>query len=178
MKEKSDRELCQAATRALSAISEAPAATPELAIIRLAPAALALVRLSERVRYLSLAELAERHVQGAGDAGVTPARDPHAHQKQGSARAEPRALEQSEGPVSQLLAATSQSERDVLRNLGAYLEYGPLPVRRAAFDAIKRLRAEHPKWALLEHVLQEAVVLESDAGLKRDLRELSAKGRP
>ena len=178
MKEKSDLELCQAATGALATLAGPPAATPELALLQLAPGALALVRLSERARYLSLAELTQRRVERERDAGGAPAPAPHvhAHKEQGSARPDSRALELGDGPVAQLLALTTRLERDLIRNLGAYLEYGPLPVRRAAFSTVKRLQAEHPQWALLDHLLQEAVVLESDADLKRDLRQLAASG--
>jgi len=69
-------------------------------------------------------------------------------------------------------------ERDAVRNIGAYLEYAELPVRRSAFDTVKRLRNEHPQWPLLEHLLHEAALLESDPALKRDLQEFSASGLP
>ncbi len=191
LKEKADLELCQAATGALAAIAAQSAATPELALTRLEPAALALARLSERVRYLSLAELAQRRVKGdasgapaasaptasaASAAAGAPAVVPRPRNGPGSAHPEQRALELGEGPVSQLTTVTIHLERDVIRNLGAYLEYGPLPVRRAAFDAVKRLRVQHPQWPLLDHLLGDAAVLESDGDLKRDLRELSASG--
>ncbi len=142
------------------------------------------------MRYLVLAELGQQRVVG-GDAGVAPApsassaaagalaalKRAHSHEGHDAAK-EQRALKLSEGPVSRLLASSIRLERDVLRNLGAYLEYGPLPARRAAFDTVKRLRAEHPKWALLDRLIRDALVLESDADLKRDLGELSAIGRP
>jgi len=179
-------ELCQAAAKALGAVEAEPGATPEHALTLLEPGALALARLSQRVRYLSLAELAERHLQG--DAGASPVKAGAAAgsgaavsqvQKPRTASSrEPRAVEQREGPVSQLMNRTIRLERDVLRNLGAYLEYAPLPTRRAAFETVKRLRAQRPQWPLLEHLLREAVVLESDGDLKRDLRECSAAGLP
>jgi hypothetical protein len=180
-KEKADLELCQAAQSALTALAAEPATTPELALKRLAPAALALARLSQRVRYLSLSELGERRVEGAAPApsasvgGTTaPARPTHVAKGKGSSHGEQRAFELGDGPVSQLLGLAIRSERDVLRNIGAYLEYGPLSVRRAAFDTTKRLRAEHPAWPALDHLLQEAAVLESNADLKGDLQRLSA----
>lgn len=180
--------LCQAATSALRAVTAEPAATPELALARLAPGALALVRLTERVRYLSLAELADRRVER--DAGVTPATSatgaavgatraqPAPRKDQRGPHAEKRALELSEGPLSQLLPVTIRFERDLIRNIGAYLEYGPLPVRRAAFDTVKQLYATHPRWPALDHLLREAFVLETDAELKRALRESSPSSAP
>jgi hypothetical protein len=77
-----------------------------------------------------------------------------------------------------LLAVTVRLERDVLRNLGAYLEYGPLPVRRTAFDTVKQLGAAHPRWPALDRLRREAYVLESDAELKRGLHELSPSSVP
>ena len=62
LKEKSDLELCHAAETALAQVTGATAGTPEDRLTRLAPAALALARLSERLRYLSLEELGERRV--------------------------------------------------------------------------------------------------------------------
>ena len=155
---------------------------------RLAPAALALVRLSERLRYLSMQELAERRI--GNDAGATPAPPPsgavnralaaatHAHEQQHAAHAEQRAVQLSEGPVARELELAMRLERDVLRNLGAYLEYGPLAVRRAAFGTTKDLHAQHPRWPALARLLSEASVLESDAALKAGLLELAATGAP
>ena len=188
LKEATDLELCQAAAKAVSAIEAEPGTTPEHALTLLAPGALALARLSQRVRYLSLAELAERHLQG--DAGASPvpavtgaaaragAAVSQARRPRTASSREPRAVELREGAVSQLMDRTIHLERDVLRNLGAYLEYGPLPTRRAALETVKRLRSQRPQWPLLEHLLREAVVLESDGDLKRDLRACSAAGLP
>jgi len=184
LQEKADLELCQAARAALAVLTAEPATSTELALGRLAPAALALARLSQRLRYLSLAELAER--RSAHDAGAppppaasamsAPATPAFAREGKHPPHIEQRALVLGESPVTQLMELSIRSERDVLRNIGAYLEYGPLPVRRAAFDNVERLRAVHPDWPLLTHLLQEAAVLESDAVLKGDLRRLSASG--
>ncbi len=187
LKEKADLELCQAAASTLAAIIAEPTATPERELILLAPGALALARLSQRMRYLSLAELAQRHV--AGDAGVAPVPSASSaartlaalsqlHKGQRSGHPEQPALELDDGPISQLMQRSIRLERDVIRDFGAYLEYGPLPLRRATFDTVKRLRAEHPQWPALDHLLREAAVLESDADLKADLRQLSASGAP
>ena len=187
LREKADRELCQAAESALAALASEPGATPELALARLSPAALALARLSQRSRYLSLSELGERRVErGAGAApapsssagAADPARLSGVGKGKHSSPTEQRALEFADSAVSRLMDLSVHLERDVVRNIGAYLEYGPLPARRAAFDTVKRLLAEHPGWAALEHLLQEAAVLELDAALKGDLRRLSASRSP
>lgn len=187
LKEQADLQLCQAAASALAAITGEPSPAPALALQRLEPGALALARLSERARYLSLAELAQRRLDGdagarpvpsaAGAAAAGSALPSHVRKEQHADHHEQHALELGDGPVSKLLERSLQLERDVIRNLGAYLEYGPLPVRRAAFDALKRLRAVHPDWPALDRLLREAVVLEPDADLQRDLRQLSASGR-
>lgn len=190
LKERADVELCQAAEHALSQVTLATAPTPEATLPRLAAAALALARLSDRLRYLSMQELSERRIAGdAGDAGVAKApptsgavtgalATAHAHERQHAAHAEQRAVQLSEGPVARELEVAMRLERDVVRNLGAYLEYGPLAVRRAAFAATKDLQAQHPRWPALARLLSEASVLESDAALKRDLEELAATGAP
>jgi hypothetical protein len=76
------------------------------------------------------------------------------------------------------MGTTIHLERDVVRHLGAYLEYDALPVRRAAFETVKRLRNEHPQWPLLDRLLREAALLEADPELKRQLQEFSASGLP
>jgi len=187
LKEQADLALCQAAEAALVPLGSEPASSEDT-LSRLASAALSLARLSERLRYLALAELARQRLEGdagaaqapspSASASVTEALAAHARAHQGSAKQEQHALELSDGPVARLLDSSIHLEHDVLRNLGAYLEYGPLPVRRAAFDTVKRLRAEHPKWAQLDHLLRDAAVLETDRDLKRDLAELSVSGLP
>ena len=186
LKEKDDLELCEAAQSSLTAITVAPAATPHAALAVLAPGALALARLSERLRYLSLEELGQRRIEGdAGAPRTEPAPGavasalaaaPHAHKKERAAHAEERTLQLSESPVSQQLSLTTRLERDVIRNIGGYLEYGSLPVRRQAFETVKSLHAQRPRWPALEHLLRESAVLETDDALKRDLQQLTASG--
>jgi len=189
LKQKADLALCQAAESALAVLGQEPAPTAERALTGLSPAALALARLTERVRYLSLAELAQRRLEE--DAGAAPAPSASAPTKSamagvlrsGQASAhhehhEQHAVQLSAGPLSQILDSTLRLERDVIRNLGAYLEYGPLPVRRSAFDSVKHLHEEHPRWPALDHLLHDAAALEPDRDLKRDLRALSGSGLP
>lgn len=179
--EKADLELCQGAARALSALAQQPEAPAERALPLLTDGALALARLSERVRYLSLSELSQKRLSGKKErpapsaSGAVPERNARAAHE----HSEPRVLELSEGPISELMSSTVRLERAVLRNLGAYLEYAAaLAVRRSAFQAVKQLRNEHPQWPLLDHLIQEAALLESDRELKRELREFSAAGLP
>ncbi|HET7544867.1 MAG TPA: hypothetical protein VFK05_33600 [Polyangiaceae bacterium] len=187
--EKADLSLCQAAESALALLAGPPPATPEAALTRLAASALSLARLADRLRYLSLEELTKQRLV-AGDGGVAPKPSAsgavagalsavaRAQREHGAGHAEHPAVALSEGPVSQLLGVTARLERDVLRNIGAYLEYGPTPVRHAALDTVKGLHAEHPKWPSLEHLLREAAVLEADPELKQALRDLSPSDSP
>jgi len=182
LREKADLELCQAANNALAELEKAPTAPAANALPVLADSALALTRLSQRVRYLSLEELSARRKAGDGGAPPSPSAGPQvpplplgkvlaAHEGQ-------RAFELGEGPVARLMGTTIHLERDVVRHLGAYLEYDELPIRRAAFETVKRLRNEHPQWPLIDRLLREAALLEMDAGLKRELQEFSASGLP
>ncbi len=187
LKEKADVELCIAAQGALDKLGAVGDAADQ-ALPTLAAAALALARFSERVRFLSLAELSQKRLLHDGGApGPTPQTAPRPSP---SAKWPNRALhdlkrpfdresfELGDGPISKMMGTTVHAERDVVRALGAYLEYAELPVRRGALVTVKNLRDEHPQWPLLAHLLREASLLESDPDLKRELQELSASGLP
>jgi hypothetical protein len=182
-----DAELCRAASSALSAIEQLDPATPAASLLPvLADGSLALARVSERARYQSLVDIGQKHING--DAGAPPAASvraparptpakpaqfgplaPHDHQ---------RALELGDSPSAQFLPVALRLERDALRNLGAYLEYAPLDLRRSAFETVKRLNDTHPQWPLLDHLIREAALLESDPDLKQALLQLAASGLP
>ena len=191
--EKADLELCQTASGALTAVERlAPTATPEVAVPVLSDAALALVRLVERTRYLSLEELGRMHVEG--DAGApnhaASARPPPPPAPSASGalpplsrgiqkllRERPR-LKVGETPLSLFVQDTARLERDVLRHLGAYLEYAPLPARQSTCEAVRRLQAQHSSWPALNHLLREASVLETEPALKHNESELASLGFP
>ena len=180
LSEKGDIELCEAAQKAIAALEANLDAPLERTLPQLAETALAMARLSQRVRYLSLAELAKKRLQTDGGAPPIPsagARAPLArrnlrdHGQRGT-------FELGDGPVSRLMGQSVHLERDLVRNLGAYLEYAPLPTRRAAFETVKHLRDEHPQWPLLTQLLREAALLESDPELKQQVQTFSASGLP
>lgn len=194
LKEKPDADLCRAASSALGGVEQLdPAAPPSAALAVLADAALALVRLVERARYLSLEELGRARVEGDAGApghaagarpyvGAAPtasaaARSDPAHSVQNLLRERPR-LKITETPLTLLVQVAARLERGVLRNLGAYLEYAPLPVRQAACETLKELQSEHAQWPALNHLLREAAVLETDATLKQRESELASLGFP
>jgi len=183
--ETGDAELCAAAANALGAIEALPPDTPSERVLPvLADGSLALARLSQRARYQSLAEISERRV--TGDAGAPPPASASANPARHiqlprglfGAHQEHPAAELNEGPASQLLSAVLRLERDALRNLGAYLEYASLPDRRAALATVKRLRETRPQWQQLDKLIREAMLLESDPGLKQELSALAASALP
>ncbi len=186
--EKSDVELCQAASRALGALEAQPA--PEHALPGLESAALSLARLTERARFLSLSELSNKRItRDAGApatsaASVAPAASHAGHLPRSKAPFDQLdvgrrgTFELGQGPISGLLTTSLRLERDVLRNLGAYLEYAELPVRRSAFEAVQRLHAQHQPWALLAQLMREASLLESDPALKSELSTLALRAQP
>jgi hypothetical protein len=180
--EKEDLELCQAANSALAALEQDGQESAESALPALESSALTLARLSSRLRYLSIGELSKKRL--AGDAGApssAPASSgaravagrPNREQEHGH-----RTFELDDGPISQLMGTSVRLEREAVRNLGAYLEYAELPVRRSAFATVKRLHAQHPDWPLLAQLLREAALLESDPELKSQLGALSASAAP
>ena len=186
LREKADSELCRNALSSALAVAAAdPNAPPERLLPLLADSALAVARLSERARYQSLAEMGQSNLTGGAGARPVPPSMPSAATSAGAASAKsfarmaPRgqpALKLAESPAGKFLPVVLRLERDTLRNLGAYLEYAPLPVRRMAFDTVKRLRDTHPQWPLLDHLIREAALLESDAELKGALHGLLESG--
>jgi hypothetical protein len=175
-----DAALCHTAASALSAVEQLDPSLPVERILPvLADGSLALARLSERARYQSLAEIGEKRV--TGDAGAPAPPKPTAAKPSPSAITPPKeqhALELTESPAGKFLPVVLQLERDTLRNLGAYLEYAPLDERRAALSSVKQLRETHPQWPLLDHLIREAALLESEPSQKRALQELVVSGLP
>jgi len=180
--EKDDLVLCQAADSALEVLEQDPEAAAGSALPALEKSALALARLSKRLRFLSLGELSKKRL--AADAGApTPAASPSGPRPFRATADRPqehghRTFELGDGPITKLMGTSVRLEREAVRNLGAYLEYAELPVRRSAFDAVKRVHEQHPEWPLLAQLLREAALLESDPDLKSHLSALSASAAP
>jgi hypothetical protein len=181
--EKEDLELCEAANSALTVLEQNRELVGESALPALENSALSLARLSKRLRFLSLGELSKKRL--AGDAGAPmPPASPSGHgpirgllsrQQEHGHRG---IFELGDGPISRLMGTSVRLEHDAVRNLGAYLEYAELPVRRTAFSTVKRLHEQHPEWPLLAQLLREATLLESDPELKAQLAALSASAQP
>jgi len=182
-----DAALCHVASAALIAIEHLEPSLPSERILPvLADGALSLARLSERARYQSLADIGEKRVTGSASATPAASGSTLAPSKPAPPRPlasgslvppqEQHALELSESPAGKFLSVAFRLERDALRNLGAYLEYAPLDQRRTALGSVKQLRDTHPQWPLLDHLIHEAALLESDPGQKHALRELAVSG--
>ncbi len=180
--ESGDGELCRDAAGALSAIEQLePSAPMDRTLAVLSSGSLALARLSQRARYQSLVDIGERHTTGDAGTGTggAPLTGPtFAKHEPRPARHEQHALELTDSPATRFMTVALRLERDSTRALGAYLEYAPLEVRRAAFESVKGLRAVHPQWPLLDQLIREASLLEPDRELKRSLSELAASGLP
>jgi hypothetical protein len=189
LKENADLELCRAANAALAALEHSdPAASAETKMPVLGGASLALVRLLDRARFLVFDQMGKQRLErdgGAveashGGAGPVTGQAPVAHGPSGTHAllSEHATLKMTDTPMIHLVENTARLERDALRNLGAYLEYAPLSLRRAAFDRMKQLQAEHPRWPTLNHQLREAAVLETDPDLKQNLNDLVSQMLP
>jgi hypothetical protein len=187
--EKADVELCHAAATALDAVEQLdPAAAPDSALPVLANGSLALVRLLDRARYLNFEDFGRRQLEADGGApaasgsvrpvaaAVPSASLPKTPQALHELLRQRQVLKLGNSPLAQLVESTARLEHDVLRNLSAYLEYAPLPARQAAFESVKQLQAQHPRWPTLSHVLREAAVLETDSALKQKLTALMNLG--
>ncbi|HEX3773621.1 MAG TPA: hypothetical protein VHV51_04100 [Polyangiaceae bacterium] len=195
LQEKPDQDLCLAATNALGAVEALdPAVAPASALPVLADGALALTRLLERARFLTMEDMSRRRMEG--DAGTAAPASASARAPSAPSIGAPfssqrvfrlnqrehKSIHLSDSPIAHLLENTSRLEHDVLRQFSAYLEYAPLSVRTMAYERAKQLSSQHPKWPTLSHVLREASVLETDPDLKSKLNELSvasfARARP
>jgi hypothetical protein len=194
LKEKSDAELCRAASSALTAQEQLdPSSPPEATLPVLADVSLALVRLFERARYLSLEDIGHARLEGDAGALARATRAEHAGAAAAPAASVPaqrvpRALHSvlrerstlklTESPTTRLVQTVARLEREVLRNFGAYLEYASLSVRQSAYATARTLQSGHPHWPGLNHLLREASVLETDAALKQKLNALASQGLP
>jgi hypothetical protein len=187
LSEPADLALCSAATAAVaqaSSIADATA-TPE-ATRELAEAALTLERVLERVRFLGFGDVMRRRVEHAHDGAVPSATPPSAARPSAApptaappsgaastvAPTRERALTLEQSPLMLEAQSLSLLEREALRALGAYLEYGTPAARDVALAECRRLADAHPKFPALAHELQEASVLESDPARKAALEEL------
>jgi len=175
-----DRKWCDGASAGLAEIEAlSPSAPAELVLATLGRGALALAHVLDRARYLAFTDLSERGLHGpAAPASGSASGPAHPAPAASSSLGKAPAMKLSESPAFRLIDEAAAVERGTLRELTAYLEYAPLPVRKQAFVTCSGLLETHPRWAELHGSLREAAVLESDPELKAKLTALAARGLP
>lgn len=172
-----ERASCVATLAAVTALSAALArGAPPSELMPLAgTAALAAQRAAQRLRKSGVARLFEERQKGpSASASASPSASAGAIVQKPARPGHP--------PAHPSVPVRSQGSRDLdaitayarvatlgLRHLAIYLEFGPLALRQSALAEIERLAREEPHWAALRALVSEALLVESDAGLKRDL---------
>jgi hypothetical protein len=78
-------------------------------------------------------------------------------------------------PDQQLMQAYARVNRASLRYLSQFLQFGPLPTRKAAFTELESLSRRKEPWPALGRSLREAAMTENDPALQAMLKELAPK---
>jgi hypothetical protein len=167
--------LTHAAVTALQTALARNAPSSELAPLA-ANAALSAQRAAQALRESGVARLFQERAVGprpSASAAPPPAVTGHAGHAHPSVSALPSALVRAQG--SKDLDAINAYARVAtlgLRQLAIYLEFGPLELRQGALRELERLAREEPHWAGLRALVNEALLVEADAELKRELTRL------
>jgi hypothetical protein len=171
-----ERASCAAARAAVTALEAALSrGAPDSELLPLsATTALAGQRAAQRLRESGVARLfQERPTRPAASVSAEPSPAVSARAPQPSLSALPSALVRSQGSKDlDAIGAYSRIATLGLRHLAVYLELGPLELRRSALGELGRLAREEPHWAGLRALVNEALLVEPDAGLKRELQRL------
>ena len=193
LKDAAELELCKNAATALTTM-KAAAAKPEAeaALIHdAAELAFATETASEKLRNASMAKMQAEHGAAPGASGSAAPGKPPAPPKPalsaspktkpiGSAakmalsekgRPEATALD----PSMQVMQAYSRANRAALRYLSQFLQFGPLPTRKAAYTELEGLSKRRDAWPALGRTLREAAMAENDPDLQGKLKSLAPK---
>lgn len=193
LKDPAQLELCKTAATALTAM-KAAAAKPEPApalIHNAAELAFATESASEKLRAASMEKMQAEHKTAPAGSGASAKPSASAlglaakTRPAGSAfsktnapgklgekmRAEPTPLD----PAMQVMQAYSRVNRAALRYLSQYLQFGPLPTRKAAFTELEALSKRKEAWPALGRTLREAAMAENDPELQGKLKALAPK---
>jgi hypothetical protein len=73
------------------------------------------------------------------------------------------------------MQAYARVNRASLRYLSQFLQFGPLPTRKAAFAELETLSHRKELWPALGRSLREAAMTENDPTLQAKLKELAPK---
>lgn len=195
LKDAAQLELCKTAASALTAM-KAAAAKPEPAPVLIhnaAELAFATESASEKLRAASMEKMQAEHKTAPAGSGamVKPSASalglagkprplgsafsktnaPVTGKLGDKMRAEPAPLD----PAMQVMQAYSRVNRAALRYLSQYLQFGPLPTRKAAFTELEALSKRKEAWPALGRTLREAAMAENDPELQAKLKALAPK---
>lgn len=195
LKDAAQLELCKTAAAALTTM-KAAAAKPEPAPVLIrnaAELAYATESASEKLRAASMEKMQAEHKTAPAGSGASvkptssalgaavktrPAGSAFSKTNPGPAgklgdkvRAEPTPLD----PAMQVMQAYSRVNRAALRYLSQYLQFAPLPTRKAAFAELEALSKRKEAWPALGRTLREAAMAENDPELQGKLKALAPK---
>ncbi|HXK19181.1 MAG TPA: hypothetical protein VNG33_15315, partial [Polyangiaceae bacterium] len=86
-----------------------------------------------------------------------------------------RPIDATVDPAMQVMQAYSRANRAALRYLSQFLQFGPLPTRKATFVELEALGKRKESWPALGRTLREAAMAENDPGLQGSLKTLAPK---
>jgi hypothetical protein len=190
LKDAADLELCTTAAAALTTLKAAVAKPePEAVLIHdAAELAFATEATSEKLRNASMEKMqAEHKTAPAGSGSAAPkaapafATAPKARAltsgAKGAAIDKLKAPEAAPpvDPAMQVMQAYSRVNRASLRYLSQFLQFGPLPTRKAALTELDALSKRRESWPALGRTLREAAMAENDPALQEQLKTLAPK---
>ena len=193
LKDAPDLELCKTAGAALVTM-KAAAAKPEAetALIHdAAELAFATEVASEKLRNASMEKMQAEHAAAPGASGsAAPGKAPPPKAAfSAMAKARPvgsagklalsdklKGVETAAiDPSMQVMQAYSRANRAALRYLSQFLQFGPLPTRKATFGELEGLSKRREAWPALGRTLREAAMAENDPDLQGKLKALAPK---
>lgn len=195
LKDAAELELCKNAVTALATMKAAAAKPePETVLIHdAAELAFATEAASEKLRNASMEKMqAERAAapgpSGSAAAGKAPPPKPVFSavpkvKPLGSAAKPLLGADKLKAPVEtaaldpamQVMQAFSRANRASLRYLSQFLQFGPLPTRKATFTELEGLSKRREAWPALGRTLREAAMAENDPELQGKLKALAPK---
>lgn len=194
LKDAADLELCKTAAAALATMKAAVAKPePEATLIHdAAELAFATEAASEKLRTASMEKMQADHAAAAASGSAAPKAPPKppalpsaaAKTKPvGSAAAKAlsdkmKTVETATAamdPAMQVMQAFSRVNRASLRYLSQFLQFGPLPTRKATFVELEALSKRKETWPALGRTLREAAMAENDPELQGKLKGLAPK---
>jgi hypothetical protein len=193
LKDASQLELCKTAASALTTM-KAAVAKPEAEGVLLknaAELALATENASEKLRTASMEKMQAEQKTAPASSGPTKVPQsafsaiPKAKPLGSGALSKSAAgkladkLKPAEAPpldpAMQVMQAYSRVNRAALRYLSQFLQFGPLPTRKAAFGELEALSKKKEAWPALGRTLREAAMAENDPDLQGKLKALAPK---